>query len=203
MREKESFFNYFYLAVNVGSLIACTFIVYIQDQYSWTLGFAIPGFTMLLAIFFFVSGNKRYVHVQPTESPMVRVYRVCAAAIANRWRKKHAPPEVTFVPQDADSLHGSELYSNLIKGRVSSNNSDKHDVPIIQTKSYRWLEDAITEWETSQGQHVHVEGLRGHYTPKQVEEVKLVLRLLPVFGATVLYWTIYTQMSVMFVNQVT
>jgi peptide/histidine transporter 3/4 len=156
---------------------------------------------MLLAIFFFVSGNKKYVHVQPTESPMVRVYRVCSAAIANRWRKKHAPPEVTFVPQDADSLHGSELYSNLVKGRVSNTNSEKHDLPIVQTKSYRWLEDAITEWETSQGQHVHVEGLQGHYTPKQVEEVKLVLRLLPVFGATVLYWTIYTQMSVMFVTQ--
>lgn len=30
-------------------------------------------------------------------------------------------------------------------------------------------------------------GLAG-YTPKQVEEVKLVLRLLPVFAATVLYW---------------
>ena len=42
-REKESFFNYFYLALNIGSLIACTVIVYIQDSYSWTLGFAIPG----------------------------------------------------------------------------------------------------------------------------------------------------------------
>ena len=26
------------------------------------------------------------------------------------------------------------------------------------------------------------------YTPKQVEEVKLVLRLLPIFAATVAYW---------------
>lgn len=42
-REKESFFNYFYMAINVGSLIACTAIVYVQDQVSWTLGFAIPG----------------------------------------------------------------------------------------------------------------------------------------------------------------
>lgn len=42
-REKESFFNWFYLAINVGSLIACTVIVYIQDQVSWTLGFAVPG----------------------------------------------------------------------------------------------------------------------------------------------------------------
>lgn len=30
-------------------------------------------------------------------------------------------------------------------------------------------------------------GLAG-YTPKQVEEVKLVLRLLPIFATTVLYW---------------
>lgn len=31
-REKESFFNWFYLAVNVGSLIASIVIVYIQDS---------------------------------------------------------------------------------------------------------------------------------------------------------------------------
>eukprot|EP00955_Chlamydomonas_euryale_P008331 88664-Chlamydomonas_euryale.AAC.1 len=35
----------------------------------------------------------------------------------------------------------------------------------------------------------------------QVEEVKLVLRLLPVFFCCILYWTIYTQMSAMFVTQ--
>jgi hypothetical protein len=33
------------------------------------------------------------------------------------------------------------------------------------------------------------------FTQRQVEEVKLVLRLLPIFGATVLYWTIYMQAS--------
>jgi hypothetical protein len=33
--------------------------------------------------------------------------------------------------------------------------------------SYRWLEDAVTEWQTSQGQLVQAEGLAG-YTPKQV-----------------------------------
>ena len=33
------------------------------------------------------------------------------------------------------------------------------------------------------------------FTVRQVEEVKLVLRLLPIFGATLLYWTIYMQAS--------
>ncbi|GFH16774.1 uncharacterized protein HaLaN_13265, partial [Haematococcus lacustris] len=32
--------------------------------------------------------------------------------------------------------------------------------------SYRWLEDAVTEWQTSQGLLVQAEGLAG-YTPKQ------------------------------------
>lgn len=57
------------------------------------------------------------------------------------------------------------------------------------SKSYRWLEDAITEWQTSQGQLV-LAGQVDHagYTPKQVEEVKMVLRLLPVFFTTAMYW---------------
>jgi dipeptide/tripeptide permease len=33
-KEKESFFNYFYLAINIGSLVASTVVVWIQDQAS-------------------------------------------------------------------------------------------------------------------------------------------------------------------------
>ena len=31
-REKESFFNFFYLSINLGSLLAVTVLVYIQDN---------------------------------------------------------------------------------------------------------------------------------------------------------------------------
>ncbi len=62
-------------------------------------------------------------------------------------------------------------------------------VPPAASKSYRWLEDAITEWQTSQG-HLMMSGEAGvgGYTPQQVQEVKLVLRLLPVFFSTIFYW---------------
>ena len=39
------------------------------------------------------------------------------------------------------------------------------------------------------------------YSPEQVEEVRLVLRLLPVFGATILYWSVYAQMGTFFIMQ--
>lgn len=40
-------------------------------------------------------------------------------------------------------------------------------MPVVSSSSYRWLEDAVTEWQTSQGQLVQMGGLAG-YTPKQV-----------------------------------
>jgi hypothetical protein len=56
------------------------------------------------------------------------------------------------------------------------------------SKSYRWLEDAITEWADSQTHVDQPAPGQGGYTRKQVEEVKMVLRLLPIFWTTVIYW---------------
>ena len=47
--------------------------------------YVIPaGAVMLLAIIFFVMGSSGYVHVPPTESPMMRVAKVVYAAVQNR-----------------------------------------------------------------------------------------------------------------------
>ena len=66
-REKKSFFNYFYLVINIGSLVAVTVVVYIQVEISWAIGFAIPAATMAIAICIFVGGSSLYKHVEPTE----------------------------------------------------------------------------------------------------------------------------------------
>lgn len=39
------------------------------------------------------------------------------------------------------------------------------------------------------------------YTPEQVEEVRMVVRLLPVFFTTIMYWTVYAQMGTFFIMQ--
>uniref|UniRef100_A0A7R9VQN8 Uncharacterized protein n=1 Tax=Chlamydomonas euryale TaxID=1486919 RepID=A0A7R9VQN8_9CHLO len=197
VKEKESFFNYFYMTINVGSLLACTLVVYVQDQISWTLGFAIPGFAMVASIIVFWMGRRVYVHVLPTESPMVRVYNVVSAALRNKMKKRHMPPPPPPpLADDAEAESCGDDGNGELKDR--SNDALQAD---SATTSYRWLEDAITEWQSDrQARHRRVGGRPG-YSPKQVEEVKLVLRLLPVFFCCILYWTIYTQMSAMFVTQ--
>lgn len=50
VREKQSFFNWFYFAINVGSLLASLVVVYIQENVSWVLGFGIPTVALFLAV---------------------------------------------------------------------------------------------------------------------------------------------------------
>ena len=68
--EKQSFFNYFYLAINIGSLVACTAIVWVQDSVSWTLGFALPAMAMACAVGLFLAGSVSlfYLHHHPFTS---------------------------------------------------------------------------------------------------------------------------------------
>ena len=65
--EKKSFFNWFYFAINWGSCLAVTVVVYVQDSISWAIGFAIPTVAMAIAIITFTAGSSLYTHVEPTE----------------------------------------------------------------------------------------------------------------------------------------
>eukprot|EP00891_Asterochloris_glomerata_P003785 jgi/Astpho2/3785/Aster-04319 len=145
-KEKDSFFNWFYFAINFGSLLAVTTLVYIQESVSWAIGFGIPAVAMALAVIIFMAGSPRYTHVEPTESPMTRVYRVLRAAYQARWRK----------------------------------------------------------WMAGKQRTAHTSGYTGGlagFSAAQVEEVRMVLRMLPIFFTTILYWTIYVQMGSFFVEQ--
>ncbi|KDD72553.1 proton-dependent oligopeptide transporter, partial [Helicosporidium sp. ATCC 50920] len=63
-KEKTSFFNWFYFFVNIGSLLAVTVIVWVQENISWGVGFAIPAACMGLAILVFTAGSARYTRVE-------------------------------------------------------------------------------------------------------------------------------------------
>ncbi|EFN56879.1 hypothetical protein CHLNCDRAFT_144528 [Chlorella variabilis] len=62
-REKTSFFNWFYFFVNIGSLLAVTVIVWVQENISWAVGFAVPAAVMACAILTFVAGSPLYTHM--------------------------------------------------------------------------------------------------------------------------------------------
>lgn len=68
----------------------------------------------------------------------------------------------------------------------------------LATKQQSNLLELIQGTHTYTHTHAHTHAAAGgarRFTQRQVEEVKLVLRLLPIFATTVLYWTIYMQVG--------
>lgn len=166
------FFNYFYVAINIGSLFASTVIVYIQNNIGWTLGFLVPTIAMGLAIILFFVASGRYVKKPPAGNPYRDLFRVLGAAMTKR---KHGLP-----------LDPSELYEveddHYIKKLI-------HRMP--HTERQKWLDFAAVQGP----------GVKHVHTVTEVEEVKQLGALLPVAFVAIAYQTLYTQMFSLFVLQ--
>eukprot|EP00798_Chlamydomonas_sp_ICE-L_P031613 gene31613-6809_t len=120
-------------------------------------------------------GSKKYKHVRPTESPMTRVAKVVYAALHNRYLKKKSPGLRVTKHTETGSLHAGNLYLHhhlrdseagqqqavpLLAIQSPTYNA-RLQVPQAPSMSYRWLEDAVTEWQTIQGETMHISGLAG------------------------------------------
>lgn len=135
-RAVQAFFNWFYWFINIGSLLAFTVVVWVQQNYKPFYGYAITAGTMLLAVITFVTGRNKYLTKPPSGSQLTDT--------------------------------GKIIY-NAVKNHHASNGK-------------MWLDKAKSCFG-------------GKYTEAQVEDVKALLRVVPVFILFIVYWTIYFQVK--------
>ncbi|XP_019198093.1 PREDICTED: protein NRT1/ PTR FAMILY 2.8 isoform X1 [Ipomoea nil] len=83
--QLESFINWWYFSFTIALLIVLTGVIYIQTEVSWTIGFAIPTFCLLLSLTIFLLGRHAYVYKKPQGSVFVDLTKVVVAFI----RKRH------------------------------------------------------------------------------------------------------------------
>nr|GEW92879.1 protein NRT1/ PTR FAMILY 7.3-like [Tanacetum cinerariifolium] len=180
---KVSFFSYFYLALNLGSLFSNTILGYFEDKGMWALGFWASAGSAALALILFLVGTPRYRHFIPSGNPLSRFCQVVVAAI-RKWK--------VAIPSDGD-----ELYEH--GGKENLNGGSRN---IIHTKGFEFLDRAavITSKEISM-ENGDIKSPWRLCTVTQVEEVKCILRLLPIWLCTILYSVVFTQMASLFVEQ--
>jgi hypothetical protein len=83
--DKDRFFGQYYLACNLGSIIATTAVVYVQQAAGWGIGFALCTAAMAAAALSFMAGYARYSHAQlADESPMALVWQAVSGAVRFR-----------------------------------------------------------------------------------------------------------------------
>ncbi|XP_074584326.1 protein NRT1/ PTR FAMILY 8.1-like [Curcuma longa] len=179
-KKKSSFFNWFYFSINIGALIASSVLVWIQMNVGWGWGFGIPAVAMAVAVVSFFLGTRLYRHQKPGGSPLTRIAQIIVAS-ARKARVK--------VPADKSVLYEIRDKESVIQGSRKL----KH------TAQLTFLDKAAveTEEDTNKGP-VNPWRL---CTVTQVEELKSVLRLLPVWASGIIFSTVYGQMSTMFVLQ--
>ncbi|KAL2329971.1 hypothetical protein Fmac_017552 [Flemingia macrophylla] len=178
--SKVAFFSYFYLALNLGSLFSNTVLDYFEDEGQWTLGFWASFASAAVALILFLCGTPRYRYFKPGGNPLPRVAQVFVAA-ARKWKVK-VPP--------AEKLYQVEECSN--DGRRK----------MLHTKGFRFLDKAafITSKDLEQIEEKNCSPWRLS-TVTQVEEVKCILRLLPIWLCTIMYSVVFAQMASLFVVQ--
>ncbi|CAN0885789.1 Protein NRT1/ PTR FAMILY 5.2 [Linum grandiflorum] len=83
-KSKLSFFNWWMFSIFFGTLFSNTFLVYIQDNLSWTVGYALPTVGLAISIAIFLVGTPFYRHRVPAGSPFTKMAQVFVAASRKR-----------------------------------------------------------------------------------------------------------------------
>ncbi|XP_022897165.1 protein NRT1/ PTR FAMILY 7.3-like [Olea europaea var. sylvestris] len=180
-KSKTAFFSYYYVALNLGSLIAETVLVYVENLGKWVLAFWISTSSGLVALILLLSGACSYRHIKPSGNPISRFSQVLVASM----RKI--------------KLEGERLYEAPRKDEKESarrNISHTDDFKFLDRAAVLTPEDAILLTSTRQNPNPW-----RLCTVTQVEEVKCVFRLLPIWLCTILASIVFVQVLSLFVEQ--
>ncbi|KMT17105.1 hypothetical protein BVRB_2g041590 [Beta vulgaris subsp. vulgaris] len=175
-KAKSSFFNWWYLGIVVGATIAVLIIVYVEDNISWTIGFAIPTIAVGFALTIFIIGTPTYRKERLVGSPFTSVAQVVVAAT----RKRHMTANQRLCYDD-DVVGGLEARK------------------LAHTNQFRCLDKAMMM--DDRDSITKSRDVWRLCSVNQVEEVKLIVRLIPIWVCTFAYAIIVAQVHTFFIKQ--
>lgn len=164
--RKWNYFNLYFFTLGVSLLLALTVVVYIQDNVGWGWGFGIPSIAMFLSVVAFVIGYPLYIKLKPAGSPLTRLTQVAVAAFKKRKVAKPEDPNLLFVDKELDADISTT-------GRL------------LHTEQFQFLDQAavITDGDITDSGKPSLWRLS---TVHRVEELKSMIRLLPIWSVGIL-----------------
>lgn len=181
-KYKSSFFNWFYFSINIGALVASSVLVYIQDNVGWGWGFGIPAVAMAIAVISFFWGTRLYRNQKPGGSPLTRLCQVVVAAF--RKYRVQVPKDKSLLYETADTESSAIIGSRKLD----------------HTHDFSFFDKAAVELQSDENNN----GLSNPWklcSVTQVEELKAIIRLLPIWATGIIFSAVYNQMGNFFVLQ--
>ncbi|KAI3726908.1 hypothetical protein L1987_66715 [Smallanthus sonchifolius] len=166
-RGIASFFNWYYFTYTFAMMVSLTVIVYVQANINWAIGLAIPTLLMFMSCAVFFMGTWIYVIVKPEDSPLTSIFQVLVATIKKRKLTVPEEPSVSlFNHVSTKSINAKLPYNNQLKflnkaAIITPNDNINPD----GTSGNQWTLCSI----------------------QQIEEVKCVLKTIPIWLTCILY----------------
>ncbi|XP_061336866.1 protein NRT1/ PTR FAMILY 2.13-like isoform X2 [Gastrolobium bilobum] len=179
----KSFFNWYYTTFTVVLLLTQTLIVYIQDSVSWKIGFAIPTVCMLCSIIMFFIGTKVYVYVKPEGSIFSGIAQVLVAAYRKRKLKLPSEKQVDGIFYDPP-LYGTAVLSKL---PFTNQFGVLNKAALVMEGELNPDGSRVNQWKLASIQ--------------QVEEVKCLARIFPIWAAGIIGLTSMAQQGTFTISQ--
>lgn len=185
-KQRSTFFNYFVFCLSCGALIAVTLVVWIEDNKGWEWGFGISTIAILLSIPIFLAGSSFYRNKIPSRSPLTTICKVLVAALINACTSRS--PSNAIANMSTSPSYPAETGKEVEEGTDKATEFN----PQPPTESLKFLNRALVNKPV----HPVLE-----CTVQQVEEVKIVIKILPIFGCTIMLNCCLAQLSTFSVQQ--
>lgn len=164
VRSKQKFFSWFYMAINVGALIAFTAVAYLCQNVSFSVGYMVPALLLVVALVLFRCGKNRY-YMEPVKDFMLGTFVAivfqglsrgccrCRNSSRNKSRLSspgHLPTDNEGVHHPADRSHADRVDEKHTDSEcdAQSGNTGADDGRIRRTSSNR--EGSSSAPDTSQ-----------------------------------------------------
>ncbi|KAJ9567543.1 hypothetical protein OSB04_003509 [Centaurea solstitialis] len=178
-----SFFNWYLFSITTGAIFGVTFVVWISSNQGWDWGFSVCSIAVLVAALFLLMGKSMYRNYVPQGSPILRILQVFVVAIRNR----NMP-----IPETTEELH--EIHDK--EAGVTT------DI-LLRTHQLRCLDRAAIISAAADASELRPSGSWKLCTVTQVEETKILIRMLPIILSTVFMNTCLAQLQTFTIQQST
>lgn len=171
-----TFFNYLTLCTTAGATIGVTAIVWVSMNKGWHWGFLMATIASFISFVVLAMGKPFYRLQRPGDSPLVRIWQVVLLAIKNR--KLPLPENSAYLYEIGDKESSALAVAK-----------------IAHTDQFRFLDKAAILLKESKPEPWKV------CTVTQVEEVKVLTRMLPILASTIIMNTCMAQLQTFSVQQ--
>ncbi|CAL5025655.1 unnamed protein product [Urochloa decumbens] len=188
--RKASYFSWFYGVANLAVLASGTLLVWVEEDLSWGLGYGVCAALVATAVAGLAATAPVYRIVPPAGSPLKGACQVLVA-LAHKVRVR--------VPDDPAELYEEEVHV-IKKAPLLLERPEREQLG--HTDQFRWLDKAAV---VVTGADMEAEGASSSpwrlCTVTQVEELKTLLRLIPIWLTSAVYFVANAQTQTTFVQQ--